>query len=97
MSDNIICRCEEITESVIREAVRAGCHDIDSVKRRTRVGMGMCQCKTCFNLVARIIREETGRDPQDIKPFTVQAPVRPISAAAFYNDNFDEETLFSDI
>ena len=94
MSDIIICRCEEISEDTIREAVRDGCHDIDSVKRRTRVGMGMCQCKTCFNLVARIIREETGKESFDIKPFTTQAPLRPISAAAFYNDNFDEDTLF---
>ncbi len=94
MSKNIICRCEEISEDIIRKAVRDGCHTVDAVKRRTRAGMGMCQSKTCYNLIARIIREETGIDPDNIKPFTQQAPVRPISSEVLFNDNFDEKDLF---
>ena len=94
MSDKIICRCEEIGEEAIRKAVREGCHTVDAVKRRTRAGMGMCQSKTCYNLIARIIREEAGIDPNDIKPFTQQAPVRPISAGVLYNDQYDESELF---
>jgi len=92
--DNIICRCEEITEDVIRQAIREGCHDHDSIKRRTRAGMGMCQSKTCYNLVARLLREE-GIEPDKIRPFTVQAPVRPISLSVLYNDDFDEESIFN--
>jgi len=94
MSDILICRCEEITEDVIRRAVREGCVTTDAVKRRTRAGMGMCQSKTCYNLIARIIREETGIDPNDIPPFTQQAPVRPVSAGVLYNDEYDESELF---
>ena len=93
MSKLIICRCEEITEDVIRQAVREGCVTADAVKRRTRAGMGMCQSKTCYNLITRIIREETGIDPNDIRPFTQQAPVRPVSACVLYNDDFDEAEL----
>ena len=76
----VVCRCEEIYESEIRSAVKAGCHDLDSVKRCTRAGMGRCQSKICSSVVTRIIREETGLDPNEIKPFTVRAPLRPISA-----------------
>jgi NAD(P)H-nitrite reductase large subunit len=80
-SDRIVCRCEEVSEEQIREAIRDGCHDIDSVKRRTRAGMGMCQSKTCSTLISRLIREETGKDPSGIKPFTVRPPLRPIPAS----------------
>ena len=94
MSDIFICRCEEITEDIIRQAVREGCVTADAVKRRTRAGMGMCQSKTCYSLIARIIREETGMDPNDIPPFTQQAPVRPISAGVLYNDEYSDVELF---
>jgi len=96
MSDLLICRCEEITEDIIRKAVRDGCKTADAVKRYTRAGMGMCQSKTCYNLIARIIREETGLDPNDIPPFTQQAPVRPVSACVLYNDTYDEKELFEE-
>jgi len=76
----VVCRCEEIYESEIRAAIRAGCHDPDSIKRCTRAGMGRCQSKICSSIIVRLIREETGRDPDEIKPFTVRAPLRPITA-----------------
>ena len=94
MSKNIFCRCEEIDEETIRKAVREGCDTADAVKRRTRAGMGMCQSKTCYNLIARVIREETGIDPNEIRPFTQQAPVRPVSAGLLYNDRYEESDLF---
>lgn len=74
-----ICRCEEITEDKIREAVRQGAEDVDAVKRMTRAGMGLCQAKTCYPLIARIISKETGKPISDIIPATVRAPLRPIS------------------
>ena len=74
----IICRCEEITLGEIREAIKSGARDVDAVKRMTRAGMGLCQSKTCYNLVAQIIHEETGVELSELKPFTVRPPVRPI-------------------
>ena len=58
----IICRCEGISEGEIRDAVRRapGARDVDSVKRRTRAGMGRCQGGFCMPHVMRIIAEETG-------------------------------------
>ncbi|UCB45649.1 MAG: (2Fe-2S)-binding protein, partial [Spirochaetota bacterium] len=48
----IICRCEEITFGEIRRAIQAGAQDVDAVKRMTRAGMGLCQSKSCYDLIA---------------------------------------------
>jgi len=76
--DMIICRCEEVTLGEIKKAIADGAHDMDSVKRFTRAGMGLCQCKTCYGLIAKIIADETGKKLSEIVPFTNRPPVRPI-------------------
>ena len=76
--DRVICRCEEITLGEIRKAIASGARDVDAVKRMTRAGMGLCQNKTCYNLVVRIIHEEAGVKLSELRPFTVRPPVRPI-------------------
>jgi NAD(P)H-nitrite reductase large subunit len=81
--DMIICRCEEITLGEVLEAIRQGAHDLDAVKRMTRAGMGLCQNKTCFNLVARLISKETGIPLKDLTPFTARPPVRPVAVNAW--------------
>ena len=82
----LICRCEEVTEDEVRQAVRDGAHTITGVKRRTRAGMGLCQGHTCSRLVARIIAEETGKPLAEILPATTRPPVRPLSIKAFTSD-----------
>ncbi|MGN0906976.1 MAG: (2Fe-2S)-binding protein, partial [Bullifex sp.] len=57
---NIICRCEQVSEGEIREAVRRGGTTIDGVKRRVRAGMGRCQGGFCSVKVMEIIARETG-------------------------------------
>ena len=59
---NIVCRCETVTESEIRQAIRrpVGATTIDGIKRRTRAGMGRCQGGFCCPRVAQILSEETG-------------------------------------
>jgi hypothetical protein len=44
----------------------------------TRAGMGLCQNKTCYNLIAKIISRETGKELYEIIPFTARPPVRPV-------------------
>ncbi|HAJ33863.1 MAG TPA: (2Fe-2S)-binding protein [Candidatus Atribacteria bacterium] len=74
----IICRCEEITEEEIREAIREGYTTIKAVKRRTRAGMGLCQGRTCSTLIRDIIAEMTGVKKEDILPDTVRSPLYPV-------------------
>lgn len=58
----IVCRCETVSEGEIRAAIRRNppALDIDSVKRRTRSGMGRCQGGFCMPYVTRLLAEEHG-------------------------------------
>ncbi|MBQ7119961.1 MAG: NAD(P)/FAD-dependent oxidoreductase [Oscillospiraceae bacterium] len=58
----IICRCEEVTEGEILEALRTNpkARDLDGVKRRTRAQMGRCQGGFCSPHIVRLIARELG-------------------------------------
>lgn len=62
----IVCRCEQISEGEIRDAVRScralGMQNIslDAVKRRGRAGMGRCHGGFCTPRVMEIISREAG-------------------------------------
>ena len=73
-----VCRCEEVTEEQVRNMVRAGITSVDGIKRATRAGMGLCQSKTCYTNIARIIHEETGIPFDRIEPMRIRIPVRPL-------------------
>mgnify|MGYP001525108492 CR=1 FL=1 len=65
----IICRCEQITESEIVQAIRrpVGARTVDAVKRRVRAGMGRCQGGFCSPLVIEILARELGISPQEVR------------------------------
>ena len=83
----LICRCQEVTEQEILDAVRDGATTVDGVKRRTRAGMGLCQGKTCGRLVQRIVAQETGKDPAEVPPQKSRMPVRPVKIGVFGGDD----------
>ena len=58
----IVCRCETVSEGEILQALRANppARDLDSVKRRTRSGMGRCQGGFCGPYVMKLIAQERG-------------------------------------
>lgn len=64
----IVCRCEQVTEAEIRQAIRRpqGATTLDGVKRRTRAGMGRCQSGFCSTRVMQILSEELGLPLTDI-------------------------------
>lgn len=63
----VVCRCREITEGEIREAVRRGARTIGGVKRRTGSGTGRCQGSFCTEKIIGILSEELGCPPEDIR------------------------------
>jgi bacterioferritin-associated ferredoxin len=85
-----LCRCCEVTETEVRQAVREGARTVAAVKVRTRAGMGLCQGRTCRRLIGRVIAEETGLAPADILPPTSRPPVRTISLDALAGGADDE-------
>ncbi len=56
---NIICRCENISEAEIVEAIHKGHTTLDGVKFYTRSGMGRCQGGFCASKIIEIINRET--------------------------------------
>ncbi len=60
----IICRCEQITEGEILDAVHSLVvpTSIDAIKRRTRAGMGRCQGGFCQPRVLELLARELGED-----------------------------------
>ena len=65
----IICRCEQVTESEIIQAIRrpVGAKSVDAVKRRVRAGMGRCQGGFCSPLVIEILARELGVSEYEIR------------------------------
>ncbi len=57
---NIVCRCENVTEAEIVEAIRLGHVTLDGIKYFTRAQMGRCQGGFCTYKIIKIIMRETG-------------------------------------
>ncbi|MCD6343418.1 MAG: NAD(P)/FAD-dependent oxidoreductase [Spirochaetaceae bacterium] len=60
--DRVVCRCEQVTEGVIRDALSRNLpiRSTDGVKRRTRAGMGACQGSFCGPGVKTLVAEAAG-------------------------------------
>ncbi|MDO4488010.1 MAG: NAD(P)/FAD-dependent oxidoreductase [Eubacteriales bacterium] len=58
----MVCRCEEISEGEIVDAIRRtpGARSLDGVKRRVRQGMGRCQAGFCTPRTMEILSREAG-------------------------------------
>ncbi|MBR4861024.1 MAG: FAD-dependent oxidoreductase [Firmicutes bacterium] len=64
----IICRCEQITEGEILDAINSSVvpTSVDAIKRRTRAGMGRCQGGFCQPKVLEILARELGKEWTEI-------------------------------
>lgn len=63
---NIVCRCEEISEAEIVEAIRHGHTTLDGIKFYTRAQMGRCQGGFCSYKIMKLIMRETGMSAEEI-------------------------------
>jgi len=57
---NIVCRCENVSEAEIVQAIKLGHTTLDGVKYFTRAQMGRCQGGFCTYKIIKIIMRETG-------------------------------------
>jgi glycerol-3-phosphate dehydrogenase len=64
----IICKCEDITEQEIIDAIHGplGSDTIKGIKKRARAGSGLCQGGYCESLVLRIIARETQKPLHEV-------------------------------
>lgn len=65
---NIVCRCEQVSEGEIVDAIHRipGAVSFDGVKRRVRAGMGRCQAGFCFSKTIKILARELNKDVTEI-------------------------------
>jgi glycerol-3-phosphate dehydrogenase len=54
------CRCEQISEREIIDAIHAGARTLDGIKFRTRAGMGRCQGGFCSWRSMQLLSSELG-------------------------------------
>ena len=72
-----VCRCEDVTLHDVQEAVSLGHRDLESVKRYTGLGTGLCQGKQCIALSARLVSDLSGeRVRQPITPRPLLHPTK---------------------
>lgn len=66
--NKIICRCEQVTEAEILDAIHrpAGARTVDGIKRRIRPGMGRCQGGFCGPRVVEILARELNISVEDV-------------------------------
>lgn len=66
---NIVCRCEEVSEGEILDAIHGilGARTLDGVKRRTRAGMGRCQSGFCSPRVMDLLSRELSLDLTEVR------------------------------
>ena len=76
--ETIVCRCEEISLGEVRQALAEGAVDLDDVKRRTRVGMGLCQGRMCAPGLQEILAREQNLNPDQLASLHLRPPVKPV-------------------
>ena len=57
---SVVCRCENVSEAEIVQAIKLGHHTLDGIKYFTRAQMGRCQGGFCTYKIIKIIMRETG-------------------------------------
>lgn len=77
--DLVICRCEEVTEADILDAIHRGGHTLWQIRRLTRAGMGLCQGRSCERLVARLMAEGLELPIEKVLKPSPRPPVQPVT------------------
>lgn len=64
----IICRCENVSEGEIVDAINRtlGAKSLDGIKRRVRQGMGRCQASFCTPRTMEILSRELGISMEEV-------------------------------
>ncbi len=80
--ETIVCRCEEVTASRLRQEMAAGLTSVAALKKATRAGMGRCQGRFCAATIAAMCPQAP-----DAEGFAApRAPLRPVPAAPLMHE-----------
>ncbi|MBJ6762257.1 FAD-dependent oxidoreductase [Myxococcaceae bacterium JPH2] len=90
MSKALVCSCEDVTVSDVKHAVSRGFCDVESVKRYTGFGTGICQGKNCLSAVASLLEREKALKADAVVPFTPRPPLYPTELRVLASAPVDE-------
>ncbi|MEW6070838.1 MAG: (2Fe-2S)-binding protein [Candidatus Thermoplasmatota archaeon] len=85
--ETIICRCEDVTEREVTDAIEHGFTTLQEIKKNLRCGMGICQGRNCLPLIAKIIAKRTSKKIEQIKLPTTRPLVKPTSLGIFASED----------
>ena len=84
--DTLLCRCEEITVGLVRQAIAEGATTVSALRMLTRAGMGRCQGRMCGPPVAELLARELDQPVEAVGQATPRPPVVPIPLAGLLDD-----------
>jgi len=76
----IVCRCEDVTLEDVEKAIEEGYTDLESLKRKLRIGMGPCQGRICLDLLARYLSRKLGKPIEELHIPKPRPPLIPLKA-----------------
>jgi len=81
--ETLLCRCEDISVAQVEATMATLAQhspgaDASAIKHRCRIGMGLCQGRSCEHALVRRIAAARGCDPDEIGPFRPRFPARPM-------------------
>jgi len=85
-SKTFICRCEDLLQEEIEEAIDQGYTTLDELKCKLRLGMGPCQGRGCLSLARRILCQKTNKSTEEISLPMSRPPVVPVSLGTLASD-----------
>jgi bacterioferritin-associated ferredoxin len=74
----ILCPCEDITLSEVRDAIAKGYATVEDVKRYTGLATGSCQGRLCLVPCVELLAQATGRTPDELGVIRFRPPVEPV-------------------
>jgi len=90
MSKQLVCPCEDVTVDDVNAAISKGYCDMESVKRYTGFGTGICQGKSCLSSVANLLAQSGKVKDGGVLPFTPRPPLQPTELSLFASAPVDE-------
>jgi bacterioferritin-associated ferredoxin len=82
-----ICRCEDLTQEEIQQAIDEGYATLEELKCKLRLGMGPCQGRSCLSLARRLICQNTEIPIAEIELPATRPPLIPVSLGALISDD----------
>ncbi|MEM4428131.1 MAG: (2Fe-2S)-binding protein, partial [Zestosphaera sp.] len=71
----LLCLCEEISLEEVQKVIEEeGIRDIETLKRRLRLGMGPCGGRYCINMVLRMYPQLFGNTAKEKSDTELRVP-----------------------